>query len=112
MRAPTTEPAGRLRDRPDARCSELVLRNHDDRAYRVTVELTAVGTGGTSAETYRLAPGEVRCPADVAPRGPTRVVALLADGASDTVDGALGDRPDQTALVEVGNGVVSATRGL
>jgi hypothetical protein len=106
-------PHGRLRDRPDARCVELVLRNHDaGRAYEVTVELTAAETAGQTAASYRLAPGEVRCTPDVAPRGQTRVVARLDGGPTDSVDGVLGDRPGQTALVEVGNGVVSATHGL
>lgn len=113
MRSTTTEASDQLSSRPDARCSELVLRNYDHgRAYRVTVELTAAETGGTTVETYRLGPGEIRCPTDVAPRGATRVTARLASGASDAVDGSLGDRPDQTALVEVGNGAVSASRGL
>lgn len=101
------------RGRPRVRCRELVLRNHDrDRAYRVTVELTAAETAERTTASYRLAPGEVRCPADVAPRGPTRVVARLDDGASDAVDGVLGSRLAETALVETGKGVVSATRGL
>ncbi|MFB6168701.1 MAG: hypothetical protein ABEJ43_07630 [Haloferacaceae archaeon] len=103
----------RLRDRADARCSELVLRNHDrDRGYHVTVELTAGETGGRTVVTYQLAPGEIRCPADVAPRGQTRVVARLDGGPTDVVDGVLGGRPGQTAVIEVGNGLVSATRGL
>ncbi len=113
MRGVTTGRSDRLSDRPDARCSELVLRNYDHgRAYRVTVEVRAAETGGTTTETHRLGPGEIRCPADVAPRGATRVTARLASGANDAVDGTLGDRPDQTALVEVGNGAVSVSRGL
>jgi hypothetical protein len=107
------DPHERLRDRPDARSAELVLRNHDAGcAYHVTVQLTAAETAGETTVSYRLEPGEIRCPTDVAPRGQTRVVARLDDGPSDTVDGHLGDRPDQTALVEVGNGIVSATHGL
>jgi hypothetical protein len=103
----------RLRDRPDARSAELVLRNHDlDRAYRVAVDLTAAETGGETTVTSRLGPGEIRCPTAVAPRGRTRVVARLDGGPSDAIGAVLGDRPDQTALVEVGNGVVSVTRGL
>lgn len=113
MQSAPTGLSDRLRDRPDARCSELVIRNHDhDRGYRVTVELTATETGRTAVETYRLDPGEIRCPTDVAPRGATRVSVRLAAGTADTVDGTLGDRSDQTALVELGNGVVSATQGL
>lgn len=109
----TLPPHGRLRDRPDAGCAELVLRNHDvDRGYHVTVELTAAETAGRMAVSYRLGPGEIRCPTDIAPRGRTRVVVRLDGGPNDAVDGVLGDRPDQTALVEVGNGVVSATHGL
>ncbi len=106
-------PRRRRPDRTDARCHELVLRNHDpDRAYRVTLELTAAETAGRTVASYRLRPGEVRCPADVAPRGQTRVVARLDGGATDAVDSVLGDSLDQTAVIEVGNGVVSATRGL
>jgi hypothetical protein len=40
------------------------------------------------------------------------VAARLDGDPTDAVDGVLGDRPGQTALVEVGNGVVSATHGL
>ena len=99
--------------RPRVQCRELVLRNHDrDRAYRVTVELTAAETAERTTASYRLAPGEVRCPVGIAPRGPTRVVARLDDGASDTVDGILGSRLAETALLETANGVVSAARGL
>jgi hypothetical protein len=102
----------RRRDQSETRCHELVLRNHDgDRAHRVTVEVTAATTAGRTVASYRLAPGEVRCPDAVAPRGPARVVARLGD-ATDAVDGVLGRRLGQTAVVEVGNGVVSATRGL
>jgi hypothetical protein len=106
-------PRGKRRDRADTRCHEVVLRNHDpDRAYRVTLELTAAETASRTVVSYRLRPGEVRCPTDVAPRGQTRTVALLDGGATDAVDGVLGDQLDQTAVIEVGNGVVSATHGL
>jgi hypothetical protein len=102
-----------LRDRADARSSELVVRNHDhDRAYEVTVGLADPGAAAHTAETYRLDPGEVRCATTVAPRGRTRVTARLRCGPSDAVTGPLGDTPDETVLVEVGNGIVAATHGL
>jgi hypothetical protein len=101
------------RERARIECCELVLRNYDpDRAYHVTVELTATETAAQTTRSVRLAPGDVRCPAGIAPRGPTRVVARLDGGQSDAVDGVLGADLAETALVETGNGVVSATRGL
>jgi hypothetical protein len=105
---------GDARDRPDARSSEIVLRNHDpDRSYAVTVELTpAERPDTTTAETYELAPGEIRCLSTVAPRGRTRVRGRIAAGAVDATDGRLGEEPTRTALVETGNGVVTVTHGL
>lgn len=104
----------RLRDRPDARTSEVVVRNLDHtRAYTVTVTCTPRDEPTrTATETYRLRPGEIRCLATVAPRGPTTVTARLGTGATDTGSGPLGDAPDETALIEAGNGVVSVTHGL
>jgi hypothetical protein len=102
-----------LRDRADARSSELVVRSHDhDRTVVVTVTLADPDAAAHATETYRLAPGEVRCAATVAPRGPTRVTARLRGGPSDATTGRLGDDPDETALVEVGNGIVAVTHGL
>jgi hypothetical protein len=105
---------GRARDRPDARSSEIVLRNHDpDRSYAVTVELTPPGRpGATTAETYGLAAGEIRCLSTVAPRGRTRVRGRIATGATDATDATLGEEPRRTALVETGNGIVTVTHGL
>lgn len=108
---PTTD---RLRDRPDASSSEVVVRNLDHaRSYTATVTCTPRDEPTrTATETHRLRPGEIRCLSTLAPRGPTTVTARLGTGSTDTSAGPLSDAVDETALIEVGNGVVSVTHGL
>lgn len=110
-RPPETE---RLDEPLDARTSEVVLRNHDEsRSYVVRLELTVPGgTTAVTSERYRVAAGETRCLSTVAPRGATRITARLQGGDSDTVVGRLSERPGETAVVAVGNGVVRTEHGL
>jgi hypothetical protein len=114
MHAHESPQAEALEHRPDVRSSEVVLRNHDySRPYVVCLELT--GDGRNAPETtgrYRLAPGEIRCLSTNTSSERTRVTAQLETGAGDTTVGRLNERPEHTAVIQLGNGVVCATHGV
>lgn len=98
-----------IRQRPDVRSSEVVIRNHDhNRSYTVTVDVERLDA---PAETHDIGPGTVRC-LSVGPHSAVQVEARIATGASDTAQCELGSQPDETALIEVGNGLISVTNGV
>jgi hypothetical protein len=90
----------------------LVLRSYDgSRTRTVTVRLLA-GDDVVSERTYRLPPlsaVSVRLRLD---RGVYRVDARLNADHADSAECLLGSAPTETALVEVGNGLVSVAEGV
>jgi len=100
--------------RPDIRSSEVVLRNHDySRPYVVDLQLTRDGSATPETTgTYRLAEGEIRCLFTNTSSERTQVTARLETGASDTTVGKLSERPEHTAVIQLGNGVVCTTHGV
>lgn len=106
-----------LRLRPDAdtdpsATEDIHLRNYDgDRAH--TVWLNVVADGERVFETTRrLPPGGAASVADALEPGEYEI-EVGSDGLRRTVGSCrIGDAPDETARIEMGNGVVSITSGL
>jgi hypothetical protein len=100
-------------DGPDADDESIALRNHDGTAtHVVTIRLVDVHDGHVAYErTTRLSPLSVvsyNVPID---RAVYRVEVRLADTTA-SAECLIGDGPDEAALVEVGNGLVSVVEGV
>jgi hypothetical protein len=99
---------------PLARRDEaLVVRNYDGRrSHRVTVRFLDADDEIALERSYRLAPGDVVSISSRLDRGVYRVEARIEDDESVGVECLVGSGPAETALVEVGNGLVSVSEGL
>jgi hypothetical protein len=100
-------------DSPDADDESVVLRNHDGtETHAVTVRLVDAHDGHVAYErTTLLSPLSVvsyNVPID---RAVYRVDVRLDDTAA-SAECLIGDGPDEAALVEVGNGLVSVVEGV
>jgi hypothetical protein len=98
--------------RREATVEDIHVRNYDaERTHRVWV--TVVDDGERVVETTRrLRPGETASiESDLRPD--EYDVEVDIDGLQRTLEGCrIGDRPDQTLLVETGNGLVSLSQGV
>lgn len=108
------------------RCEQLHLRNYDEsRQYRVTVSVSQPDGGPEHEMTYKLAPGDVTSELEIVPPGRYEVEVSgsfrpvgqdrhhgTAGNDKETATCNVGDRPQQTVVVECGNGVVSVSEGL
>lgn len=92
----------------------IVVRNYDATSSSVRVTFTNADEDVVFSRTYALAPGEVVSTPTRLHRGVYHVVACQesADGARDGADCLIGSALAETAVVEVGNGIVSVTEGL
>jgi hypothetical protein len=100
-------------DGPAADDESIVIRNHDGAAtHAVTIRLVDAHDGHVAYErTTRLSPLSVvsyNVPID---RAVYRVEVRLADTVA-SAECLIGDGPDEAALVEVGNGLVSVVEGV
>lgn len=108
------------------RCEQLHLRNYDEsRRYRLMVSVSKPNGGPEYEATYELAPGdseseleivpperyEVHVSGAFRPTGPNRHHGTTGSD-KETVSCNVGDRPQQTVVVECGNGVVTVSEGL
>mgnify|MGYP000548434929 CR=1 FL=1 len=78
------------------------------------LELEVVDPDGSVAfeGRYYLQPGAIESEVDVVPEGEYEVRAVL-DGDRETVSRCrIGSDPEETVVVEVGNGILSLTQGL
>ncbi len=90
----------------------LVLRNYDGaEAHDVTVNFYDLGADLAFQRDYRLSPGTVLSVSSRLERGVYRIEARLADGPNAMAECLVGSGPDETALVEIGNGLVSISEG-
>jgi hypothetical protein len=97
----------RLRD------DTLVIRNYDGRtSHEITVRFVDAGDEVALERTYALSPGDVVSVATRVERGVYRVEAHTEDGTFVGTECLVGTGPDETALVEVGNGLVSVSEGV
>lgn len=94
------------------RSEELHLRNFDlNREYTLTVRVTD-RDGLVFANRYYLAPGKTVSELGRLQPGEYEVRVELDGRRQRTATCEIGETPDETALVEVGNGTVSLTQGL
>jgi hypothetical protein len=91
----------------------LVLRNYDsETTHEVTVELRDADDDVAFQQTYTLTPQAVTSVETRLPRAVYRVAVRLNDVERSSADCLIGSGPSETALVEVGNGLVSVTEGV
>jgi hypothetical protein len=102
------------RDQSESRHDDAVaVRNYDGRtSHEVTVRFLDAGDEVALERTYTLSPGDVLSVATRVERGVYRVEAHLEDGESASTECLVGTGPGETALVEIGNGLVSVSEGL
>jgi hypothetical protein len=96
----------------DNRSEEIHIRNFDvERTYDLTV--TVQDTDGiVFANRYHLKPGTTVSELDRLAAG-EYVVQVALDGRQQAVtECTVDETPENTALIEVGNGIVSVTEGL
>jgi len=110
--------AGRsTRDAADSRTeaeSEAVhVRSYaHERAHSLAVEAVTPDGDVAFAADYYLQPGDAESEVDALPAGEYEVRATLDGDKRETTTCRIGATPDRTAVVEVGNGVLSLTEGL
>lgn len=103
---------GQQRTRSAVRSEEIHIRNFDDtRSYDLTLTVRLDGESALS-DTYYLTPGRRISEIDRLPAGIYDITAELDNRQRETVRCEIGSTTRRTALVEVGNGIVSVTQGL
>ncbi|WP_246985267.1 hypothetical protein [Halorientalis marina] len=101
-------------DRGDRYVDEesLVCRNYDsERTHEVTVRFVDADDDVTFRETYAVPPGSAVSISLRLPRAVYRVDARIDDESTASAECLVGSGPHETALVEVGNGLVSVAEG-
>lgn len=107
----------RVRDAPDdrtaARSEDLHLRSYaHESAYDVAVEVITPDGDVAFEADYYLRPGDAESEVDALPAGEYEIRATLDNDRRETATCQIGADPDRTAVIEVGNGVLSLTQGL
>lgn len=99
-------------DSADQRSEEIHVRNFDvERTYDLTVTVQDAD-GIVFANRYHLKPGTTVSELDRLAAG-EYVVQVKLDGQQQAVtECTIDETPKNTALIEVGNGIVSVTEGL
>lgn len=98
---------------PRAATEDIHVRNYDfERSYEVVVRVEDPSGDRLFSRRYFLQPGQSRSEHNVLAAGTYRITAAIDPPERDASDCAIGDTPDHTGLVEVGNGIVSVSEGL
>lgn len=96
-----------------ARSEDLHLRSYaQEWAYDVELEVVTPDGEVAFAADYYLQPGDAESEVDVLPAGTYEIRATLDGDDREVATCRIGSTPDRTAVIEVGNGVVSLTEGL
>lgn len=91
----------------------IVLRNYDgELTHEVVVELRNADDEIALQKTYTLTPQTVTSIQTRLPRAVYNVDVRVAGTDSSSADCLVGSGPSETALVEVGNGLVSVAEGV
>ena len=99
--------------RAAARTEDLHLRSYaHEWAYDITVEVRTPDGDVAFAAEYYLRPGDAESEIDALPPGEYEIRATLDNDRRETATCRIGPEPDRTAVIEVGNGVLSLTEGL
>lgn len=89
----------------------LVLRNHDDSTHNIHVTFTSHNGETAFDRTVSVRPQETVSIQTRLDRAVYRVDARLDSGARARADCLLGSDPNECAMVETGNGVISVVEG-
>jgi hypothetical protein len=107
------DPADTDGARHSARSDEIHLRSYDrERSYDLDVVVVDQDGNRVLERQYHLWPGRVTGESDILPAGDYEVRVVSDDGSRETLRCRLDSAPAHTAVVEVGNGVLSLTGGL
>lgn len=112
-RPATYSPADEQDDPPDTGFETLHVRNYDiSNTHTVSVAVTDLDGSRVFARRYHLRPGQARSEQGALPPD-TYDVLVYADGL-DRVDVRVevGTQPEETVLVELGNGITSVSQGV
>lgn len=95
------------------RSEGLHIRNYDrDWSYDLSIEIIDSDGEVSINERYYLQPMEVKSIVDIVPDGTHEVRATLDDSVEDTLQCRIDSSPENTAVIEIGNGTLSLTQGL
>lgn len=95
------------------RSEAILIRSHDHQwAYDIHVDVLADGGEPVYQNRYFLLPGQTKSECNVAPDGEYTVRVTLDNDRTREIACRLGDRPDETLVIEVGNGCLSLTDGV
>jgi hypothetical protein len=95
------------------RSEDVHIRNYDaQQEHGITIEVRTPENDVVLTKQYHLQPGETRSELDLLPNGEYELRVALDDGTVDALQCRIGDSADQTAVVELGNGVVAVTEGV
>jgi len=107
----STDDPARSRDRYVDEES-LICRNYDsERAHEVTVRFVGADDEVAFRRTYAVEPQSVLSVGLRLPRAVYRVEARVDDEHETGAECLVGSGPHETALVEIGNGLVSVAEG-
>jgi hypothetical protein len=102
-----------LDSRPAARSEDLHVRSYaHEWSYDLHVAVVDADGHVAFEADYYLQPGDVESEMDELPPGEYEVRATLDNETRTTGRCRIGTAPDRTAVIEVGNGVLSLTEGL
>lgn len=103
-----------LIDSDDAgQSGKLVLRSYDhQRSYDIEVTITDKGGTQVFQDRFVLFPGETESVSDLIPSEPLSITVTSTAAQERTLETRLDSSPERTAVVEVGNGILSLTAGL
>ena len=112
----TISQSGRTRtsSRHTATGTEAIhVRNYDhDRGYEVDVEVETEDGEVPFQRRYQLQPGQIVSEYDVLSEGNCVVMVTLDDTRERALECRIGESPEHTATIEVGNGALSLVEGL
>lgn len=108
------------------RCEQFHLRNYDEsRQYRLAVSISRPNRDPQHEIAYELAPGQVASDFETVPPGRYEVHVSgsfqpagqerhhgTTGSDEETASCNIGDRPQQTVVVECGNGIIAVSEGL
>ncbi|MFB6301225.1 MAG: hypothetical protein ABEH65_13310 [Halobacteriales archaeon] len=92
---------------------EILIRSYDHR-WAYDLEIEAVDAAGESIyrKRYYLQPGQIEGVRNELPTGEYELWITLDNTHHKTVDCRIGSAPEDTVVIEIGNGTMSITQGL
>ncbi len=92
---------------------KLVLRSYDhQRSYDIDVTISDQTGTQVFHDRFVLFPGETESVSDPIPSGTVSITVTSTAAQKRTLETRLDDSPERTAVVEVGNAILSLTAGL